>query len=60
MKKPSKTTGTGLQCPYCKKLIAYELKNFNESPQHLTDEHASVHMCVCPNCNDILKLWVLE
>ncbi len=58
MKKPTKGTGTGLQCPYCKELVSYELKAFDESPEEPTDEYASRHMCICPNCNDILKVWV--
>ncbi len=60
MKKPSRTTGDGIKCPHCTELVSFELKNFSENPKELVDEYASQHMCICPNCNDILKIWVLK
>ncbi len=60
MKPPTKGTGLVIDCPNpkCKELIGYELMTYDESPKELTDEYSSVHVCICPNCNDALKLWV--
>lgn len=60
MKKPSRTTGTGIQCPHCTELINYELRTFSDDPKEPMEEFASKHMSICPNCNDLLKMWVLK
>jgi len=58
MKEPQGTTGDGLICPHCDKMVSFDLVNFDDKFPEGESEYASRHVCICPSCNDLIKLLV--
>jgi len=58
MKEPTGSTGHGIICPHCDKMIPFEMKEFDKTPFHPTHEYSARHLAVCPLCRDIFHMWV--